>query len=111
MPRSEPTAKSRMTPIEVRATASLASIYGLRLLGMFVILPVFALYAETLPGGATHTQIGFALGAYGLMQAVLQIPFGWASDRWGRKPVIVVGLVIFAAGSFIAAPAPDIWWT
>ena len=93
----------RMTPAERRATASLASIYGLRLLGMFVILPVFALYAQTLPGGASHTLIGIALGAYGLTQALLQIPFGWASDRWGRKPVIYSGLVIFAVGSFIAA--------
>lgn len=96
--------------MEVRATASLASIYGLRLLGMFVILPVFALYAETLPGGATHTQIGFALGAYGLMQAVLQIPFGWASDKWGRKPVIYSGLLVFAVGSFIAAWGTSIGW-
>lgn len=100
----------RMNAAERRATAGLASIYGLRLLGMFIILPVFALYAETLPGGATHTLIGIALGAYGLTQALLQIPFGWASDRWGRKPVIYTGLVIFAAGSFIAAWAPDIGW-
>ena len=82
-----------MTPAERRATASLASIFGLRMLGMFIILPVFALYAETLPGGASHTLVGIALGAYGLTQALLQIPFGWASDRWGRKPVIVSGLL------------------
>jgi MFS family permease len=101
---------TRMTPAERRATASLASIYGLRLLGMFIILPVFALYAETLPGGASHTLIGIALGAYGLTQALLQIPFGWASDRWGRKPVIYIGLAIFAFGSFLAAWAPTIGW-
>jgi MFS family permease len=83
-----------MTPLEVRATASLASIYGLRLLGMFVILPVFALYAETLPGGATPTQIGFALGAYGPDAGVAAGAFGWASDRWGRKPVIYSGLAL-----------------
>jgi MFS family permease len=105
-----PDARPRMTQAERRATASLASIYGLRLLGMFVILPVFALYATTLPGGASHTQIGIALGAYGLTQALLQIPFGWASDRWGRKPAIYTGLAIFAAGSFIAAAAADIAW-
>ncbi|MFO1311347.1 MAG: MFS transporter [Burkholderiales bacterium] len=110
MSSPESPAKPRMTPMEVRATVSLASIYGLRLLGMFVILPVFALYAETLPGGATHTEIGFALGAYGLMQAVLQIPFGWASDRIGRKPVIYGGLFVFALGSFIAGYAPSIGW-
>ena len=99
-----------MTPAERRATASLASIYGLRLLGMFIILPVFALYARELPGGASHTLIGLALGAYGLLQAILQIPFGWASDRWGRKPVIYIGLAIFAVGSFLAAWAPSIGW-
>ena len=103
-----PPAAVRMNPGERRATASLASIYGLRLLGMFIILPVFALYAETLPGGASHTLIGIALGAYGLTQALLQIPFGWASDRWGRKPVIYIGLAIFAFGSFLAAWAPTI---
>ena len=58
-----------------------------------------------------HALVGLALGAYGLTQAFLQVPFGWASDRWGRKPVIVAGLVIFSIGSFIAAWAPDIWWT
>ena len=100
----------RMTAAERRATVSLASIYGLRLLGMFIILPVFALYAETLPGGASHTLIGVALGAYGLTQAILQIPFGWASDRWGRKPVIYAGLAVFALGSFIAAAAGTIGW-
>lgn len=100
----------RMTPAERRATTGLASIYGLRMLGMFIVLPVLALYAEKLPGGADHTMIGLALGTYGLTQAVLQIPFGWASDRWGRKPVIVFGLVIFALGSFIAAWASTIQW-
>lgn len=105
-----PAARPRMTPGERRATASLASIYGLRLLGMFVILPVFALYAERLPGGHSHTLIGVALGVYGLTQAALQIPFGWASDRWGRKPVIYSGLAIFAIGSFVAAVAGDLTW-
>ena len=100
-----------MTPSERRATLGLAGIFGLRMLGMFIVLPVLALYAETLPGGRDHTLVGLALGAYGLTQAVLQIPFGWASDRWGRKPVIVAGLVVFALGSFIAAWAPTIVWT
>ncbi|MBK9702788.1 MAG: MFS transporter [Betaproteobacteria bacterium] len=100
-----------MTAGERRATFGLAGIYGLRMLGMFIVLPVLALYAETLPGGRDHTLVGLALGAYGLTQAILQIPFGWASDRWGRKPVIVAGLVLFAAGSFLAAWAPTIGWT
>jgi predicted MFS family arabinose efflux permease len=61
-----------------------------------------------MPGGATSTEIGLALGAYGLVQALLQVPFGWASDRWGRKPVIYSGLVLFAVGSFVAAYASSI---
>jgi MFS family permease len=99
-----------MTPIERRASVGLAGIYGLRMLGLFIILPIFALYAETLPGGHSHFLIGIALGAYGLTQAILQIPAGWLSDRYGRKPVIVIGLLMFAAGSFIAASADDIYW-
>jgi MFS family permease len=99
-----------MTPMERRATGTLAGLYGLRMFGLFIILPVFALYAEGLPGGGNHTLVGLALGSYGLTQAILQIPFGWASDRWGRKPVIVAGLLLFAAGSLVAALAHDIVW-
>jgi MFS family permease len=106
-----PAVRVRMTPDERRATIGMASIYGLRMLGMFIVLPVLALYAEALPGGRDHALVGLALGAYGLTQAILQVPFGWASDRWGRKPVIASGLVIFGIGSFVAAWAPDIWWT
>ena len=98
-----------MNPTELRAGATLAGVFGLRMLGLFLILPVFALHAPRLAGGDNLTLVGIALGAYGLSQAILQIPFGMASDRWGRKPVIYVGLVIFAAGSFLAAAASDIW--
>jgi MFS family permease len=98
-----------MSPAEIRAGASLAGIFGLRMLGLFFILPVFAIHAPSLPGGDNLTLVGIALGAYGLSQAILQIPFGMASDRWGRKPVIALGLVIFACGSFLAASASDIW--
>lgn len=98
-----------MSPVELRASMSLAAIFGLRLLGMFVILPVFAIYAERIPGGSNLTLVGIAIGAYGLTQAILQIPFGWWSDRYGRKPMIYAGLAIFALGSFIAAAAPNIY--
>ena len=97
-----------MTPQELRASFGLAGIFGLRMLGMFIILPVFALYAAKLPGGASHTMVGIALGAYGLTQACLQVPFGWLSDRWGRKRTIYLGLVIFALGSLVAALAQDV---
>jgi MFS family permease len=98
-----------MTPLELRASIGLSGIFGLRLLGMFVILPVFAIYAESLPGGSDLTLVGIAIGAYGLTQAILQIPFGWWSDRIGRKPVVYAGLLIFALGSFVAALAPNIY--
>ncbi len=99
-----------MTPVERRASFGLAGIYGLRMLGLFIILPVFALYAEHLPGGESHLLMGVALGAYGLTQAILQIPAGWLSDRYGRKPIIYISLILFALGSFIAASADDIYW-
>ncbi|HEU0187020.1 MAG TPA: MFS transporter [Gallionellaceae bacterium] len=99
-----------MTPAERRASIGLASIYGLRMLGLFIILPIFAFYAQHLPGGESHLLIGIALGAYGLTQAILQIPAGWMSDRYGRKPVIYAGLILFAMGSFIAAYAGTIYW-
>ena len=99
----------RMSPAEIRAGASLSAIFGLRMLGLFFILPVFAVHAPQYAGGDNLLLVGIALGAYGLTQAILQIPFGMASDRLGRKPVIYVGLLIFASGSFLAASATDIW--
>lgn len=97
-----------MSPTELRASLSLAAIFGLRLFGMFIILPVFVIYAEQLEGGRNMALVGIAMGAYGLTQAVLQIPFGWWSDRYGRKPVIVAGLAMFAFGSFVAAAAASV---
>jgi len=105
---SNATAALRMTSLERRASLSLASLFALRMLGLFLVLPVFALEAARYPGGANVAQVGLAFGIYGLAQACLQIPFGIASDRWGRKPVIIFGLVLFAAGSALAAAAQDI---
>ncbi len=92
---------------ERRAISGLAGLYASRMLGLFMVLPVLALYADTLEG-ATPLLVGLALGVYGLTQAVLQIPFGWLSDRIGRKRVIAMGLLIFAAGSVVAATADTI---
>lgn len=98
----------KMSATELRSTISLASIYGLRMLGMFLILPIFAIYAQTLEGGHSHTMVGLALGAYGLTQVLLQLPFGLASDKYGRKKVIYVGMLIFVVGSVVAAIGTDI---
>ncbi len=98
-----------MTRSELRASASLASIFALRMLGLFLILPVFAVHARGMPGGDDAALIGLALGIYGLTQALLQLPLGIASDRVGRKPVIVAGLLVFALGSFVAAAADSLW--
>ncbi|HZP93141.1 MAG TPA: MFS transporter [Burkholderiales bacterium] len=98
-----------MSARELRASFGLAGIFGLRMLGMFIILPVFVLYARELPGGGNHTLVGIALGAYGLAQACLQVVFGWLSDRWGRKRTIYVGLAVFAVGSAVAGLAHDIY--
>ena len=100
-----------MNAQERAATLAISSLFALRMFGMFIILPVFALHAESLPGGRDYALVGMALGAYGLTQALLQVPFGYASDRFGRKPAIVAGLLIFSLGSFVAAWAPDIGWT
>ena len=97
-----------MTGIERRATLSLAAIVALRMLGLFLIFPVFALYAEGLID-VTPFLVGVAVGAYGLTQAIFQIPFGMLSDRLGRKPVIAAGLLLFAIGSVVAALSDNIW--
>lgn len=93
-----------MNSRERRATSGLAVIFTLRIFGLALIFPVFAIYAEQLEG---HTPflVGLALGIYGLTQAVMQIPFGMASDRFGRKPVIIAGMLIFMVGSIVAARA------
>src|SRR6188768_3067048 len=103
-------AASRMTALERRASGSLAFVFAARMLGLFLVLPVFALEAARYPGGGDPALVGLAMGIYGLTQGILQIPFGMASDRLGRKRVIVFGLLVFAAGSFLAAAAPTLGW-
>ena len=100
--------QARMSPTELRASLSLASVFALRLFGMFVVLPVLAVWADGRPGWSL-TLVGVALGAYGLTQALLQMPFGWLSDRHGRKPVLYAGLAILAAGSLVCALAESPW--
>src|SRR5438034_7195897 len=97
-----------MSPLELRASLSLASLFALRMLGLFLILPVFAVHAHEFSGGDSQTLIGMALGIYGLTQGLLQVPSGMASDHYGRKRIIVIGLLVFALGSFAAAWASDI---
>ena len=99
-----------MNLLERRAVIGLTLVYALRMFGMFMILPVFALYAQQLPGAVKAWQIGLAIGIYGLAQALLQIPLGMLSDRIGRKPVIAGGMLVFALGSFIAGASDDIGW-
>ncbi|AZD69726.1 Predicted arabinose efflux permease, MFS family [Pseudomonas chlororaphis] len=98
----------RMSGAETRAASGLALVFAFRMLGMFMVLPVLATYGMDL-AGATPALIGLAIGAYGLTQAIFQIPFGIISDRIGRRPVIYLGLIVFALGSVLAANADSIW--
>ncbi|CDH22914.1 MFS transporter [Xenorhabdus bovienii] len=99
---------NKMTPLELRATWGLGSVFSLRMLGMFMVLPVLTTYGLELRG-SSEALIGIAIGIYGLTQAIFQIPFGLLSDRIGRKPLIIGGLLIFVLGSIIAALSDSIW--
>ncbi len=102
---------SKLTPQDITNTCTIASIFSFRMLGLFMILPVFALHAINGAYGTISTMsIGIAIGIYGLTQALLQIPFGIASDRFGRKPLLLFGLILFVIGSLIAATATTIEW-
>lgn len=98
----------KMSSIELKSCSILASVYALRMLGMFLILPIFAIYATNLDSNPSSFQIGLALGIYGLTQAIFQIPFGMSSDYFGRKKVIYFGLVLFIIGSLIASNSTSI---
>ncbi|HEX6929933.1 MAG TPA: MFS transporter [Gammaproteobacteria bacterium] len=98
-----------MTDVRWGSISALSALLGLRMLGLFMVLPVLALHVRGMPG-ATPLAAGLALGIYGLTQAAFQLPFGWLSDRWGRRPVILFGLAVFAAGSLMAAMASTTGW-
>ena len=99
-----------MNSSELRSTLALAGIFGLRMLGLFLLLPVFSLHARDLPGGENALWVGLALGIFNIVQAFFHIPLGILSDRVGRKPVVLWGLSLFIAGSLIAASQDDLLW-
>ena len=98
-----------MSPLELRVTIGLAAIFGFRMLGLFIVLPIFSIYLGMSSNVNSQLMIGLAMGIYGLTQAAMQIPFGRLSDHWGRKRTIYLGLGIFAFGSFLAAIAENIY--
>ena len=100
----------KLTPVERKASVTLALLFAARMLGLFLLTPIFAVAATTIPGGNDAAKVGLALGAYGLTQAIMQIPLGMASDRFGRRPVIVCGMVLFIVGGVICALASNIDW-
>jgi len=104
---NSPSTDSSLTALEYRAVGTLGGVYALRMLGLFIILPVFAIYAETLQN-STPVLAGIAVGIYGLTQAMLQVPMGWLSDRFGRRAVVLLGLTVFMVGSLVAADATSI---
>ena len=106
----EKSADNQLTKDEWRISGILSGVYALRMLGLFLVLPVLSLYAAELAGSKQSMWIGWAMGAYGLTQACLQLPFGMVSDKWGRKKTIYIGMTMFVVGSFIAAAATSIEW-
>ncbi|RTZ45386.1 MFS transporter [Candidimonas sp. SYP-B2681] len=107
---NSPRIKLKLTPVERRASITLALLFASRMLGLFLLTPIFAVAAQAIPGGNDAAKVGLALGAYGLTQAIMQIPLGMASDRFGRRPVIVFGMLLFIAGGVMCALAPNVDW-
>src|SRR5690625_4949210 len=107
---TSPPQKLQLTPTERKASISLALLFAVRMLGLFLLTPVFVVAAPALAGGNDAAKVGLALGAYGLTQAIMQIPLGMASDRFGRRPVIMGGLVLFVIGGIICALAKHVDW-
>lgn len=105
-----PKVRLKLTALERKASITLALLFAARMLGLFLLTPVFAVAAHSIPGGDNAARVGLALGAYGLTQAIMQIPLGMASDRWGRRPVIVFGMVLFVVGGVICAMAKNVDW-
>ena len=99
-----------MNPSELRSTLALAGIFGLRMLGLFLLLPVFSIHAHGLPGGEHALWVGLTLGIFNIVQACFYIPLGRLSDRIGRKPVVLWGLSLFVAGALICAAQDDLLW-
>jgi MFS family permease len=109
-PRHSPSPALKLTPLERRSSVALATLFAARMLGLFLLTPIFAVAARTLVGGSDPVRVGLALGAYGLTQAIMQIPLGMASDRYGRRPIIVCGMLLFVIGGVICALTNDVNW-
>lgn len=97
-----------LNPQERKASVLLALLFSTRMLGLFLLTPIFAVAAQSIPGGNNATKVGIALGAYGLTQAIMQIPLGMASDKWGRRPVIMGGMLLFVLGGVVSALAQSV---
>lgn len=109
-PENAKPVKLKLTPTERRASIALALLFASRMLGLFMLTPIFAVAAQAIPGGNNAAKVGLALGAYGLTQAIMQIPLGMASDRYGRRPIIIFGMLLFIAGGVMCALASDVNW-